>query len=1219
MSAALVAQESRGAILGRVADPQGGVIPNAKVTVTNQATNETRHLVTNESGYYEANFLEPSSYSVTVEQAGFKKIQRKDIVVNVSARLEINLTLEIGQVAETVEVTAEAPLLETTTASGGRVLDQQQLVNLPFSDLNPFALSALAPGMQWTGQPEYRRPFDNGGTSSFNTMGGVGQNEYTIDGVSVTGTGRRVGFTPPSDSITEFKLETSNFDASQGFTSGAAINVASKSGTNALHGSVFDQHWQQRWNATPFFTREPYDAGVRNGTINPNTTPKQATGRSNNYGFSASGPVFIPKILNLKDKVFWTFTWNGIQQAKAETTSSTDRTVPSMDARQGDFSYFLTVPNGANRFTIYDPRSARLQGSNVVRTPFPGNKGIPILNPTYGYFSKLFPTPNNIPGKVTPELTSNYFAAAMPKNEKFNSIVNRYDWVISQNHRVNARWQWNDRLANEYDWTYETNPGLHSNGLTRINKGGNVGYLWTINSSNILDVNVGISRFEEGSRNASRTAVKATDVGLPAYIDQRAGADTQLPRLDFDTNTDVGDSYPAISAKSTLYEARANMTSIKGDHTFKYGWTERRNYFAAMGPGSSTGIYQFRNNWTRASNVDNLAANHVHEWAAFLMGLPTGISIDTNDSAYYSTPRRALFFQDDWRLTTKLRLSLGLRYEREGGIGERYNRGIAWTFSDVKSPITDLVQTAYAANPVPEMPASSFKASGISSYLGTNGMDTATGARNLWLPKVGIVYSMNNKTVIRGGWGMYGDTLNVSNDRPYSNGYTQPTGTPVSNDTGLSFCCGTGAAAGLAKGKTPMDDPFPIRPASGNTRFDDPYKSSLGGIALYGGDFNSRYWNYKTALQNRWRIGLQREIMRNLMVDVSYNGAYSVIPVQNRVNYLPQKYWTTGMVRDQNNDNYLGQNFPNPYNIKNLSAIQASDPTLYRYMSGQGFFTGNNMARNRILRGYSMYGNLRDYQIGGTDNRDGRVYYKDLQVLVERRMTKGFQTTFMYTWASSYANDFYANEFDRWPSQRINDNIRPHRIAWSAVYETPFGKGRTYVKDGFMSHIIGNWNVSWVYQYQTGEATDWGNRFFYGDFNQLAGMWNSSQTRSKDLLQWFDPTISWKGSTAPPPSFTGFEGRAAAQPGSYHVRVFPVRLDSIREDGIKNLDLKVERIFPIVPERGVKARFAVDLLNAINHTNFSGPNTDPTSASFGRVTSQRGLSRVIQFTLRVDF
>ncbi len=1216
----LAAQESRGAITGRVTDPQGAVVPNAQIVVTNTQTNESRRSVTNETGYYEVNFLEPSTYTVSVEAPGFKRLVRSGITVSVGTRLEINLSLEIGAVAETVQVTAEAPLLETTTASGGRVLDQQQLINLPFSDLNPFALTALAPGMQWTGQPEYRRPFDNAGTSAFNTMGGVGQNEYTIDGMTVVGSGRRVGFVPPADSITEFKLETANFDASQGFTSGASINVSSRSGTNTLHGSVFEQHWQQRWNATPFFQRESYDAKVRAGLIDPNVTKKQATGRSNNYGVSAAGPVWIPKIINGKDKLFWTFTWNGIRQSKAETTSSTDVTVPTMDMRQGDFSYFLTVPNGARLFTIYDPRSARLEGNTVVRTPFPGNKGVPILNPTYNYYVKLYPTPNDVPGKVTPERYYNYYAFAMPKDEKFNSVVNRYDWVINQNMRFNFRWQWNDRLADEYDWTYETVRGLHSNGLTRINRGGNIGYLWTINANNILDTNFGISRWEEGSRNQTRTKIKAADVGLPAYIDQRADRFTQLPRIDFNNITDVGGSYPVIGTLLTNGELRASMTSIRGSHTFRYGWQERRHYFAALGPGSSTGYFTFRNNWTRASNVDNQASNHVHDWAAFLMGMPTGASIDFNDTFYFRTPRRALFFQDDWRVTTRFRLSLGLRYEREGGSDEKWNRAIAWTLLDQKSPITDLVEAAYAANPIPEVAPSQFKASGISTYPGQNGFKTANRGTHVFLPKFGAVYSINNKNVIRGGWGMYQDTLNVSNDRPAVSGFSQPTNTPISNDAGLTFCCGIDAAAGIAQGRTVMNNPFPVRPAAGNSRFDDPFGNALDGIALYNGTITAGPWNFRPALQHRWRISYQRELAGNLMFDISYNGAYSYIPVTRRVNALPERYWTKGMVRDQANDNYLNANVANPFRLTNLAPIQQSNPTLYRFMSGQGLYTSNVISRNRLLRPYPQYGTVQTR--GHGDNlRNGYVTYHDMQLLVERRMTRGLQASFMYTWVSSYASDYYLNEFDSYTSERINDNTRPHRVVFTTIWQTPFGKGRTWVKEGFLSHVIGNWNLSGVYQWQMGEATDWGNRFFYGNIDKktLQNLFKHDEVRSKDYLQWFDGSIAWRGTGAPPADFVGFEGRTANQPGSYHVRMFPVRLDAIREDGIMNLDLKIERIFPIKQERGIQTRFSVDLLNATNHTNFGGPNVDPTSANFGRVTSQRGLSRVIQFNLRVDF
>lgn len=205
------------------------------------------------------------------------------------------------------------------------------------------------------------------------------------------------------------------------------------------------------------------------------------------------------------------------------------------------------------------------------------------------------------------------------------------------------------------------------------------------------------------------------------------------------------------------------------------------------------------------------------------------------------------------------------------------------------------------------------------------------------------------------------------------------------------------------------------------------------------------------------------------------------------------------------------------------------------------------------------------------------------------------------------------------PSERISNSVRPHRIAWTTIYELPFGKGRTFLKDGAGAWLLGNWNVSWVYQRQGGPATNWGNRFFHGDINNIGDLFRSNETRAADLRQWFDPSIAFRGTGAIPSGFQGFEGRAAQQPGSYHVRMFPVRLEQLREDGIRNWDVKIERIFPIVPDKGIQARFSLDMLNATNHTNFGGPNLDPTSGNFGRVTSQRGLPRVLQFNLRVDF
>jgi hypothetical protein len=223
--------------------------------------------------------------------------------------------------------------------------------------------------------------------------------------------------------------------------------------------------------------------------------------------------------------------------------------------------------------------------------------------------------------------------------------------------------------------------------------------------------------------------------------------------------------------------------------------------------------------------------------------------------------------------------------------------------------------------------------------------------------------------------------------------------------------------------------------------------------------------------------------------------------------------------------------------------------------------------------------------------------------------------------------DFYANEFDSEPSWRPQGgNVRPHRFVWQSIWELPFGRGRQLLTHGPLQHIVGGWIVSWIYQYQNGAATGWGNRYFYGDVNAIGGLLQHDQVHGKDIHMWFDPTIAYgntraggpaAGSGPIPASFNGFEGRSGSQAAGWQTRVFPTRLDVLREDGIRNWDVKIDRKFRIT-ER-LRTSFSVDLLNATNHTNFEGPNTDPTSTNFGRVDTQRGLSRVIQFNLRFEF
>jgi len=1195
------------------------------VVITNVETNTASPSTTNESGYFEVRFLTPGKYSIAVEAAGFRKSVRAGLTLSVAGRLDIEFSLQVGQVTETIEVTAAAPLLDTATASGGRVIDNRQIMQLPFGDLNPFALTAMAAGMQTSGAAAERRVFDIGGTSqSFRTMGGVGQNEYTMDGAPVTGTSRRVGFVPQADAVQEFKIETTPFDASYGHTTGAVVNVMIKAGTNTHHGSLYDQHWQQRWNASLHFTGIAFQEAVRTGKKKPGDA-KEPAGRSNNLGGSIGGPVRIPKLYNGRDKFFYFFSYSGYYQSRVDS-EDINRTVPKMAWRQGDFSDLLAVD--AVKYTVYDPRSARQEGSRVVRTPFPGNKGVPLLNPLYKFYAALYPQPNDVPGVVTADGVNNYLATNTPKNADYDSFINRYDYNLTDRQRLFGRWFWMNYLETASDWTYETMPGLQTSGLTRLSRGVSLSYVWSPSSRETLDISPSWTHTDQGRKKPVQTRFRPTDVGLPAYMDQRAGQYHTLPYLQVGGIATVGAPYPTKpESRGSTGMLRVSLTSIRGDHSFKYGWEERRYWYVSAGPGFSSGNFSYDNLYTRQADNTTTASNLGLGWAAFMMGVPSTMFIDTNTNGYWSTRYRSFFFQDDWRVSSKLRLTLGLRYEREGGITERFNRGMDGGFLfDAKLPFTDLVQAAYARNPLNELPASQFRVLGGTEYLGTTHHTISNGTHHL-LPRIGVVYQLNAKTVLRSGYGWYYDTFNGNNSTapgqtalggtPSSQrGYSQRTDTAVTNTNGLTFCCGVGAAQNLSAASNLLVDPFPVR--ADGTRFDEPYGNKLGLIAHAGAGYTFTPRDFRPARQQRWRIGIQRELTPQMAIEVSYNGAASRIPVNQTVSFLPQQYWATGSTRNSALDNELNRTVPNPFNISNLQPLQNSDPLLYNYLRTQSFFTSATIRKHQLLRAFPQMNGLIGLRpaVSFGDSYGGNRYH-DLEVQFERRFSRGLQTAVIYTRATGELSDRYLNEVDAQPHWHMNNNVRPHRLVWNAIYQLPFGKGRRWLTRGLPQHLVGGWGFSWIYQYQSGPATTWANRFFYGDLNQIAGLLKHDEIHSKDLHLWFDPTARYTGTGAVPSGFQGFEGRSASQPGQFHVRVFPTELASVRADGMRLWDVKLLRAFRIT-ER-LTANFSVDMLNATNHTNFGTPNTDPTNVNFGRVVSQLGMGRTHQFNLRLEF
>ena len=1224
------AQGSRGSITGRILDQQNAVIPAAAVAVKDLLTGVTSKTVSNQTGYYEANFLDPGTYSVSVEVPGFKAMLRPGIVLETGGRLSIDLRLEVGQANQSVEVTAESPLLDTTSAGGDRVIDDREVAQLPYTTMNPFSLQALTPGVVFTGAPGIARVFDNAGTASYGgyglVAGGgiVAGNEFLLDGAPVTGTnGGRAGFVPSSQAVGEMRVETSPFDASLGHTGGVFVSATTKSGNNTYHGSGFDQAQNYRWNATPFFTRENYKQGIANGTIAPGT-PEQSSGKLSQPGFDIGGPVRIPKLYNGKNKSFFYFEYDKITNIQANPNTPIF-TMPTAAERTGDFSALLSVPNAAN-YIVYDPRTGSLVNGHVTRTPFPGNilpQSMIAANPIYNFYAKEYPLPNNPAGYVQPDGTNNYYDGSQPYNDYFNSIVNRYDYVVSNKVRINGKWYWNHRHQDAYDWGHTTAlAGLQSNGLVRQNKGGSGDFLYTLNPSNILDLGVSLTRYGEGNVKPIVSTGSAKQAGFPAAYQDAMGGYDALPAVLVNTYTvnNGGLTYPGLSQIGTTGQFTAKMTTIWRSHTLKYGLDERRYWYAAPVPGGyPAGYFSFDNSYMKqADNTTSSQTTNIGlAWAAFAMGLPSTVQATQNDTGYYSTRYHAAYIQDDFRVTSKLRIGFGLRFEREGGISERFNRGLAGGYnSGYAPPYAQAVQAAYAASPIPQLPAAQFLVAGGVNYLGKNYPNWTAGTNRL-LPNVSVVYSWDAKTVVRVGYGWYSDTFNAFNSRPGQNGYSQTTTTAISTDNGLTFCCGVGAAGGLSS-TTPIGNPFPL--LAGGTHLVQPFGNSLGADTLDGQGFTYYPRNYSPSISQRWKASVQRELFPNQVLDVSYNGSYSNYPFNQSLSYLPGQYWATGNSYNATEQAAMTANVTNPFYIGNLGSLQQSNPALYNYLNSISWFTSKTLQTQQLLRANLNAG------AGLTEAGAARAisWYHDVQFLYSKRFSHGILSSLSYT--RTYGRQqWQPNSYNPSLSWQLNPNTRPNRLVWNAVWELPFGKGRQWLTHGAMQHMVGGWQVSWVYQYQTGAPVSWGNLFYYGTVDQVVQALNQSATHSANSRQEystaavyspvFNPSAS---ASAPiPAGFIGFEGRSALQPGSYQMRQFPQYVNALRADPIRQWDVKLYRRFTL--HERLNLNLGIDALNLTNHVQFGAPVLSPTATNFGAVTTQASGARQLQMNLRIEF
>jgi hypothetical protein len=1153
------AQDFRGAVGGRVSDESGGVLPGVTVTVTSKNTNVSSTAVTNDTGAYSVLYLTPGLYSVSAELQGFKKMMRDNVEVRVGDRLEIDFRMEVGRLEESVTVSADTPLLETRTGSAGQVIDEKQIALMPLSDGNPFVLARLAPGVAYHGDLKFSRPFDNGGTSDFTADGGPGRNEFTLDGSPNMANSRRVAFVPPAGAVQEFKVETATFDAQQGHTAGATVNVTLKSGTNRIRGDAYYHYRDEALSGNDFFLER---AGRPKDTL-----------EYKRYGFNAGGPAFLGNLYDGRDRTFFFTAFEWLYDQFPEPGVFT---VPTEAQRAGDFSALLS-----QGIVIYDPLTAvRRADGRIERQPFPNNV-IPAgrLSPIAREYLKYYPLSN----QAGDAQGRNNFITSNPRGDDFYSMNYRVDHVLTDRQRFFVRYSRNNRRENRGNWTDEVS-GTRPTGnyLFRINDALNVDHVWTMSPSSLLNVRASWSRFQEPSIRQHQGLFDPASLGFPSSATQYFGSNQYFPRFEFDDGSfsDLGDTF-AGGTNATIYSFQPTWTLNRGNHSFRSG-TDIRVYREESFPSvHSAGRYDYSrgsaNNFTK--QLDNSPAASIgQDLAAMLLGLPTGGTIDRSADRFNQVLYGGVFFQDDWKVSSKLTLNLGLRWEYEGAPTERFNRNVRGFDPDAVLSITAAAQAAYAANPIPEVAPSAFRVLGGLQFASDSERGTYDPDTNNFQPRVGFAYQADDRTVLRGGWAIYSVPALFDVSGIYQPGFSQGTTIVPTLDNGLTF-------------RATLANPFPDGVA-------DPPGASNGPNTFVGrgiGRFNDQL-DYRNGQSMRWSVSVQRELPGQWVVEGAYVASRSYdLNTDRNLNVVPAQYLSTSNVRDTAVINHLTANVTNPF---------------AGLLPGEGLNSGTTQRQN-LLKPYPQFGNI------DVRRYDGSSRFDSAQFRINKRFRGGYQIDTAYTWSDFKEQVSRLNETDADFEERFNDTHLRHRLVFNGIWELPFGQGRRWAANAnpVVNAIIGNWSVSAIWNWQSGRPNlSMGNVYYDGDITQLKTTYTSDPTVPVFDISGFyfhDAAVQTNGQDDPAKQRADQRIRLAS-----NIRTLPSRWDGLRGPRYVNWDMSFVKAF----EMGrVRAQFHIELYNAFNNVFYNNPNLDPTNTNFGLVSSQNNLPRNIQIGTKVVF
>ena len=1160
VTGALHAQEFRATVKGQVVDSSKASLPGATVTVRNQDTNEVATATTNTEGNYTIPFLRPGTYTLTVEMSGFQKYTRTDMRLEVSQVAVVNAQLGVGGVTENVNVSAEAPLLETSKADRGTVIDQHRIAELPLQSRSPMALAVLVAGVNYNAQAIYLRPFDNGALADWSMNGGQNRNnEFLLDGApnNANQGGNNIAYVPPADAVQEFKMQTNSYDAQYGRTAGGVVNMSLKSGTNNLHGSVYE-YYRRRWlDANSFL-------------LNSRNAPK-TNHYLDQYGFSMDGPVVIPGLYNGKSKTF--FMFNG-EKYREGTPAPLFSTVPTEAMRRGDFSGLVDAKG--NLITIYDPATGRDVNGRWVRDPFPNNI-IPEnrISPVAKALLQYYPLPNTVTPGVAPWQQNLQFA------EHFNRDV-FWNWVGKVDHNISSRdrtfFRWGENSRNEIRNTTAIRTGPSQDGqlpLIRSNRAIVGDWVHIFGAGAVFNLRSSYTYYLELSRSDRALGFDSTTLGWPAGLvsqlpGQRLGG--LFPRIQVDQFVNL--SRGTSPRTNKIYTVQPNVSLTKGQHNVRSGLDLRYTNVYPENYGNAGGLITFNRQATQKdfNRGDELSGN---AFASLLLGAPNGGNVPVNVFPHFKWTFAAPWIQDDWRMTNKLTVNLGFRWDINSPVGEAQHRHNYIFDPAIANPVTSRIDQS-------RFPG--YQVRGGLTFVGVDGRPETPWKldKNNYQLRAGGAYQLNQKTVLRAGYGKY--FLNPTAEA-WQQGFSLNTDLIGSNDGG----------------RTPtyaLSNPFP-------NGVEQPPGSSLGPLTFLGRGVGFSNPDFVVPHVHQFSAGIQRELPWRIALEASYVGSRT---------YNEQTSWN-GF--NEPSLDFVGQCDVTQGGNRSICDAQLPNPFFgVPGFEGTSRFTSPTLSRFELSRPFPAFGG-----INMTERNDGRIWYDSAQFVANKRWSKGLTLNGTYTYVPRWTEESgFVDNITMQENRGPYFAHRKHRITASGVWEMP-GRDR---KD-LIGYLLGGWSLAPMFVFQSGQPWDMpGNVELLADPSKIA----LPGKRDGQFIYGVKPCVGQRNSNGSIRLLDAALAYGCSEPfflvrEPFQRRTAMFRYDEFRRPSYWEVDLNFAKTTRVTDKMRMQVR--LEAFNVFNSPMYDERqyNQTTSSADFGRInrnsTGQSNFQRFIQLGFRFTY